>query len=94
MKMQFRAGMLAVAILGVMHGTAWASTYEDGMAAFRDENYAQALSLLLPFAKEGKAEAAPKAQQQDHGQGRGRLSDRRNVRTKKLGPEGREPQRR
>ena len=58
MKMQFRASMMAAAILGLVHGSAWAGTYEDGMAAFRDENYGQALSLLLPFAKEGKAEAA------------------------------------
>lgn len=58
MKMKFRASLLALAVAATVHGAAWAGTYEDGMTAFRSEDYAQALTLLLPFAKDGNAEAA------------------------------------
>jgi hypothetical protein len=58
MKFDLRAGVLALGILGVVHGAAWADPYQDGMAAFRSEDYAKALSLLLPFAKDGNPEAA------------------------------------
>ncbi|NBU26418.1 MAG: DNA mismatch repair protein MutS, partial [Gammaproteobacteria bacterium] len=53
-----RAGLMAVGVLGLVNGTAWADAYQDGMAAFRGEDYAKALSLLLPYAKDGNAEAA------------------------------------
>jgi len=58
MKSQLRVGMVALGLLGAVYGTAWAGTYEDGMTAFRDEDYAKALSLLMPFAKEGNSDAA------------------------------------
>jgi TPR repeat protein len=58
MKSQLRVGLLALGILGAVHGAAWAGSFEDGMAAFQNEDYAQSLSLLLPFAKDGNAEAA------------------------------------
>lgn len=58
MKSAFRTGLLAAGLLALVHGTALAGTYEDGMTAFRGEDYATALSLLLPFAKDGNAEAA------------------------------------
>jgi uncharacterized protein len=58
MKSQLRVGMVALGLLGAVYGTAWAGSYEDGMTAFRNEDYANALSLLLPFAKEGNSEAA------------------------------------
>lgn len=58
MTFSLRAGALALGILGLVHGTALAGTYEDGMLAFRSENYGQALTLLMPYAKEGNAEAA------------------------------------
>ena len=58
MKSGLRAGLMAVGVLGLVNGTAWADAYQDGMAAFRGEDYATALSLLLPYAKDGNAEAA------------------------------------
>jgi TPR repeat protein len=58
MKLDLRAGLLALGILGAAHGAAWADAYQDGMLAFRNEDYAQALTLLLPYAKDGNAEAA------------------------------------
>jgi len=58
MTFSLRAGALALGILGLVHGTALAGSLEDGMLAFRSEDYGKALSLLMPFAKEGNAEAA------------------------------------
>ena len=58
MKFDLRAGILALGLLGAVHGAAWADAYQDGMTAFRGEDYAKALSLLLPYAKDGNAEAA------------------------------------
>ena len=58
MKYGFKAGLLALGLLGAVHGTALADAYQDGMAAFRNEDYAQALTILMPFAKDGNAEAA------------------------------------
>ena len=57
MKSALRTGLLAAGLLGLVHATALAGSYEDGMTAFRGEDYAKALSLLLPFAKLGNAEA-------------------------------------
>jgi uncharacterized protein len=58
MKSQLRVGLLALGILGAVHGAAWAGGYEDGLAAFQNEDYAKSLSMLLPFAKDGNSEAA------------------------------------
>ena len=58
MKFDLRAGILALGILTAASGTAWADAYQDGMTAFQSEDYAKALNLLLPFAKDGNAEAA------------------------------------
>ena len=58
MKFDLRAGILALAIMGAASGAAWADAYKDGMTAFQNEDYAKALSLLLPYAKDGNAEAA------------------------------------
>ena len=58
MKSTLRAGVMALGFLGLVHGSALAGSFEDGMAAFRSEDYAQALTLLTPFAKDGNAEAA------------------------------------
>jgi TPR repeat protein len=58
MRHGFKAGLIALGLFGALHVPALAGSYEDGMAAFRNEDYAQALSLLMPFAKEGNAEAA------------------------------------
>lgn len=54
----FKAGLVALGFLGLTYAQAAAGTFEDGMAAFRNEDYAQALTLLTPFAKQGNAEAA------------------------------------
>jgi TPR repeat protein len=53
-----RTGMLALGFLGLLQTAAFADAYQDGMTAFRGENYDQALSLLLPYAKDGNPEAA------------------------------------
>ena len=58
MKFDLRAGILALGILGAASGAAWADAYQDGIKAFHGEDYAKALSLLLPYAKEGNGEAA------------------------------------
>lgn len=58
MKFDLRAGALALAIVVAASGTAWADAYQDGLTAFQSEDYAKALSLLLPFAKDGNAQAA------------------------------------
>lgn len=58
MKFDLRAGILALGILGAASGAAWADAYKDGMTAFQSEDYGKALSLLLPYAKDGNAEAA------------------------------------
>lgn len=58
MKFDLRAGVLALAIMAAASGTAWADAYQDGLTAFQGEDYAKALSLLLPYAKDGNAEAA------------------------------------
>ncbi len=58
MTFDLRAGIVALGLLGLTHGAAWADTYQDGMTAFRGEDYGKALSLLLPYAKDGNAEAA------------------------------------
>ena len=58
MKYALRGGLVAAGLLALVHGTALAGDYEDGMTAFAGEDYAKALSLLLPFAKDGNAEAA------------------------------------
>ena len=58
MKFDLRAGILALGILGAASGAAWADAYKDGMTAFQSEDYAKSLSLLLPYAKDGNAEAA------------------------------------
>jgi len=58
MKFDLRAGILALGILGAASGAAWADAYQDGIKAFHGEDYAKALSLLLPYAKDGNAEAA------------------------------------
>lgn len=58
MKTQLRVGVLALGLLGAVYGTALASSLEDGLAAFRNEDYAQSLTLLMPYAKDGNAEAA------------------------------------
>ncbi|WP_373505630.1 tetratricopeptide repeat protein [Aestuariivirga sp.] len=58
MKSYLLGGAAAVMLMGLATGTAWADAYKDGMAAFRNEDYAAALSLLMPYAKDGDAEAA------------------------------------
>ena len=58
MKSDLRAGILALGILGAASGAAWADAYQDGIKAFHGEDYAKALSLLLPYAKDGNGEAA------------------------------------
>jgi TPR repeat protein len=58
MRKQIRAGVMALAVLGLSWSAASAGTYEDGMKAFTNEDYAQSLTILLPFAKDGNAEAA------------------------------------
>jgi len=58
MKFDLRAGAFALAILTAASGAAWADAYKDGMTAFQGEDYGKALNLLLPYAKEGNAEAA------------------------------------
>lgn len=58
MRFDLRAGALALAILVAAGGTAWADAYQDGLTAFQGEDYAKALSLLLPYAKDGNAQAA------------------------------------
>lgn len=58
MTFDLRAGGLALAIMAASSGMAWADAYQDGLTAFQGEDYAKALSLLLPYAKEGNAEAA------------------------------------
>ena len=58
MKFDLRAGILALGILGAASGAAWADAYQDGIKAFHGEDYAKALSLLLPYAKDGNGEAA------------------------------------
>ena len=58
MKSHLRAGIVALGILGAASGAAWAGSYEDGMLAFRSEDYGKALELLLPYAKDGNTEAA------------------------------------
>ncbi|MFN4140896.1 tetratricopeptide repeat protein [Aestuariivirga sp.] len=54
----FRAGLIALALLIVAPVQALADARQDGMAAFRGEDYAKALELLMPYAKQGDAEAA------------------------------------
>ena len=58
MKFNLRAGALALAIMVAASGTAWADAYQDGLTAFQSEDYAKALTLLLPYAKDGNAQAA------------------------------------
>ena len=58
MKFDLRAGILALGLLGAASGAAWADAYQDGIKAFHGEDYAKALSLLLPYAKDGNGEAA------------------------------------
>lgn len=58
MKTGFRTGLLALSVLGLVHGVALADSYQDGLTAFSGEDYAKALDLLLPYAKDGNAEAA------------------------------------
>ena len=58
MKLNLRAGALALGILVAASGTAWADALQDGMTAFRSEDYSKALALLLPYAKDGNSEAA------------------------------------
>jgi uncharacterized protein len=58
MKFDLRAGALALAIVVAASGTAWADAYQDGLTAFQSENYAKALKLLLPYAKDGNPQAA------------------------------------
>lgn len=58
MTFNLRAGALALAIMAASSGMAWADAYKDGMTAFQNEDYAKALSLLLPYAKDGNSEAA------------------------------------
>jgi TPR repeat protein len=58
MTFDLRAGALALAIMLAASGTSWADAYQDGMTAFQSEDYAKALSLLLPYAKDGNSEAA------------------------------------
>ena len=58
MKFDLRAGALALALMAASAGSAWADAYQDGMTAFQGEDYAKALSLLLPYAKDGNAKAA------------------------------------
>ncbi|WP_421696105.1 tetratricopeptide repeat protein [Aestuariivirga sp.] len=58
MTFNLRAGALALGLILAASGTAWADAYQDGMKAFGSEDYAKALSLLLPYAKDGNAEAA------------------------------------
>ena len=58
MTFNLRAGALALAIMAAASGTAWADAYQDGMTAFQGEDYGKALNLLLPYAKDGNAEAA------------------------------------
>jgi uncharacterized protein len=47
-----------ITLFGLAHGTSWADAYKDGMAAFQNEDYGTALTLLMPYAKQGNAEAA------------------------------------
>jgi hypothetical protein len=58
MTFDLRAGALALAIMLAASGTSWADAYQDGMTAFQSEDYAKALTLLLPYAKDGNSEAA------------------------------------
>ena len=58
MTFNLRAGALALAIMAAASGSAWADAYQDGMTAFQGEDYGKALNLLLPYAKDGNAEAA------------------------------------
>jgi uncharacterized protein len=58
MTFDLRAGALALAIMLAASGTSWADAYQDGMTASQSEDYAKALSLLLPYAKDGNSEAA------------------------------------
>ncbi len=58
MKFDLRAGAVALAIMVAASGTAWADAYQDGLTAFQSEDYAKALNLLLPYAKDGNAQAA------------------------------------
>lgn len=58
MKFDLRAGAVAIAIMAASAGTAWADAYQDGMTAFQSEDYGKALTLLLPYAKDGNAKAA------------------------------------
>ena len=48
-------GLLLATITG---SAAFADNLQDGKAAFQKEQYAQALELLTPYAKQGNAEAA------------------------------------
>lgn len=58
MRFNLRAGALALGLMLASSCTAWADAYGDGMAAFRDEDYKKALTLLLPYAKDGNPQAA------------------------------------
>ncbi|MFO1121825.1 MAG: tetratricopeptide repeat protein [Hyphomicrobiales bacterium] len=58
MKSRLAAGLAGLMLLGLAQGTAWADAYQDGMAAFKNEDYGKALSLLMPYAKDGNADAA------------------------------------
>ena len=58
MKSRFLTGCASLVILGLAHGIALADAIEDGMLAFKNEDYDAALTLLMPYAKKGDAEAA------------------------------------
>jgi uncharacterized protein len=58
MKSRFLAGCAGLTILLSAHGLAWADAYKDGMLAFKNEDYGTALAMLMPYAKQGNAEAA------------------------------------
>ena len=58
MKSRLLAGCASLMILLSANGAAWADAYQDGMLAFKNEDYGTALTLLMPFAKQGDAEAA------------------------------------
>ena len=42
--------------MGAASGAAWADAYKDGMTAFQSEDYAKALSLLLPYLEPAQRE--------------------------------------
>ena len=58
MTSRFASGLVGLLILASVSGTSWADAYQDGMSAFKNEDYGKALTLLMPYAEQGNAEAA------------------------------------